>query len=97
MQYDVIIVGGSFAGLTAAKYLARARRLVCVLDLGEPRHRVIAQVTGSRRRNDDSPHRVLQSLRDEVSTYPTVRLLPEPAVSAKGQSGAFVVQNWSGE
>ncbi|TIP32812.1 MAG: NAD(P)/FAD-dependent oxidoreductase, partial [Mesorhizobium sp.] len=32
MQYDVIIVGGSFAGLSAAMYAARGRRKVLVID-----------------------------------------------------------------
>ena len=36
---DVIIIGGSFAGLSAALYLARARRSVLVLDSREPRNR----------------------------------------------------------
>ncbi|QRF54194.1 NAD(P)/FAD-dependent oxidoreductase (plasmid) [Rhizobium rosettiformans] len=97
MQYDAIIVGGSFAGLTAAKYLARARRHVCVLDLGDPRHRFSAQPTGSSRRYDDDPHSVLQSMWDEVATYPTVTLLAEAAVSVQAQLGDFVVTNWSGE
>lgn len=97
MQYDAIIVGGSFAGLTAAKYLARARRSVCVLDLGDPRHRFSAQPTGLWRRDDDDPHSVLQSMRDEVATYPTVTLLADAAVSVQAHQEDFVVTNWSGE
>ncbi|MDP3798921.1 MAG: FAD-binding protein, partial [Polaromonas sp.] len=34
---DVIIIGGSFAGLAAALQLGRARRKVTVLDTGLPR------------------------------------------------------------
>ena len=37
--FDVIVVGGSFAGLSAAMQLARARRRVCVVDAGQPRNR----------------------------------------------------------
>lgn len=97
MQYDAIIVGGSFAGLTAAKYLARARRHVCVLDLGDPRHRFTAQPTGLWRWDDDNPHSALQSMWDEVATYPTVTLLAEAAVNVQAQGEDFVVTNWSGE
>jgi thioredoxin reductase len=46
MHYDTIVVGGSFAGLSAALYLARARKSVCVLDTGEPRNRFAAESHG---------------------------------------------------
>jgi glycine/D-amino acid oxidase-like deaminating enzyme len=36
---DVIIIGGSFAGLAGALQLGRARRKVTVLDTGLPRNR----------------------------------------------------------
>ena len=36
---DVIIIGGSFAGLAGALQLGRARRKVTVLDAGLPRNR----------------------------------------------------------
>ena len=39
MQYDAIVVGGSFAVLSAAIHIARARRSVCVIDTGCPRNR----------------------------------------------------------
>ena len=44
MRSDVIIVGGSFAGLAAGLYLARARRTVTILDTGRPRNRVLGAV-----------------------------------------------------
>jgi len=39
-MYDVIIIGGSYAGLAAALQLVRARRRVLVLDAGQRRVRV---------------------------------------------------------
>jgi thioredoxin reductase len=39
MRHDAIIIGGSFAGLSAAIYIARARRSVCIIDTGSPRNR----------------------------------------------------------
>ena len=38
-RYDVVVAGGSWAGLSAAMQLVRARRRVLVLDTGEPRNR----------------------------------------------------------
>ena len=36
---DVIIIGGSYAGLSAALQLARARRRILIVDGGERRNR----------------------------------------------------------
>jgi thioredoxin reductase len=46
MDFDTVIVGGSFARLSAALYLARARRSVLVLDTGKPRNRFAAESHG---------------------------------------------------
>lgn len=45
-EHDVIVVGGSFAGLSAAMQLARARRRVLVVDAGLPRNRFAAHAHG---------------------------------------------------
>ena len=37
-MYDVIIIGGSYAGLTAALQLGRARRTVLILDACQQRN-----------------------------------------------------------
>ncbi|WP_460503189.1 FAD-dependent oxidoreductase, partial [Hymenobacter agri] len=38
-EFDVIIIGGSYAGLSAAMSLGRARRRVLVLDTAQPCNR----------------------------------------------------------
>ena len=46
MSHDVIVIGGSYAGLSAAMQLARARRRVVVIDAGLPRNRFAAGAHG---------------------------------------------------
>ena len=46
MHYDVIIVGGSYAGMAAALQLVRARRSVLMIDAGERRNRFASHSHG---------------------------------------------------
>jgi flavin-dependent dehydrogenase len=45
-DYDVVVVGGGPAGLSAALVLARARRTVAVVDAGGPRNAPAAHMHG---------------------------------------------------
>ena len=46
MSHDALILGGSYAGLSAAMQLVRARRRVLVIDDGRPRNRFAARAHG---------------------------------------------------
>ncbi len=54
-HWDVIIIGGGVAGLSAALILARARRSVLVLDAHEPRNRFAPHMHGVLSRDGYSP------------------------------------------
>ncbi|WP_411722039.1 NAD(P)/FAD-dependent oxidoreductase [Mycetocola sp.] len=54
-QWDVVIIGGGSAGLSAALILARARRRVLVLDAQEPRNRFAPHMHGVLSRDGYSP------------------------------------------
>ena len=68
-SYDVIVVGGGAAGLSAALTLARARRSVLVIDAGEPRNAPAAGVHGFLSRDGMTPTALLAAGRDEVRGY----------------------------
>lgn len=46
MQVEVAVIGGSYAGLSAALQFARARRQVLVVDAGQRRNRCVDAAHG---------------------------------------------------
>jgi thioredoxin reductase len=68
-QYDVVVIGGGAAGLSAALVLSRARRKVLVIDAGEPRNAPAAHMHGYLSRDGMPPAELLAIGRDEVSKY----------------------------
>ena len=67
--YDVAIIGGGAAGLSAALVLGRARRRVVVVDAGAPRNAPAAHMQGFLSRDGMSPADLLQAARAEVRRY----------------------------
>lgn len=67
--YDVVIVGGGAAGLSAALVLGRARRAVLVVDAGSPRNAPAAHMQGYLSRDGMPPTELLAVGRAEVERY----------------------------
>ncbi len=74
MRYDALVVGGSFAGLSAAMQLARARKKVCVVDAGAPRNRFAAASHGFFGQDGTPPLKMIADARAKVLAYPNVEL-----------------------
>lgn len=72
---DVIIVGGGFAGLSAAMQLARARRSVLVVDAGLPRNRFADASHGFLGQDGKAPAAIQREAARQVAAYPTVEIL----------------------
>ena len=68
-RYDVVIIGGGAAGLSAALVLSRARRKVLVVDAGEPRNAPATHMHGYLSRDGIPPGELLVAGRNEVKRY----------------------------
>ncbi|PYE89934.1 NAD(P)/FAD-dependent oxidoreductase [Phyllobacterium leguminum] len=72
MQYDVIIIGGSYAGMAAALPLARARRKIMVIDAGQRRNRFAESSYGFLGRDGHAPGAIAEEAKQQLLAYPTV-------------------------
>jgi thioredoxin reductase len=94
---DVLIIGGSFAGLTAALQLGRARRKVTVLDTGLNRNRYAEHAHNIFGHDGTPPGDLLAAARRQLATYPTVRLANARAETVEGEPDAFTVTTADGD
>lgn len=94
---DVIIIGGSFAGLAGALQLGRARRKVTVLDTGLPRNRFAGHSHGLLGHDHKPPLDILAQARQQLARYPSVKLVKARADSVGGALDDFSVLTDDGE
>ncbi|MFJ5265315.1 NAD(P)/FAD-dependent oxidoreductase [Streptomyces sp. NPDC088387] len=95
--YEVIVVGGGAAGLSAGLVLGRARRRTLVVDAGEPRNTPSAHMQGYLTRDGMSPAEFLALGRAETARY-GVEYVRDRAVDVTrdGADGDFTVELASG-
>lgn len=88
-EYDVIIVGGSYAGLSAAMALGRSLRKVLILDTGKPCNAQTPHSHNFITQDGETPANIAKQAREQVLQYPTIQLLHAKATQAT-QSDHFI-------
>lgn len=94
---EFAVIGGSYAGLSAALQLARARRDVTVVDAGVRRNRAVdaaGQAShGFLSRDGTAPATIAEEARRQLMRYPTVRWLEGSAEDVSlEEGGRFVLR-----
>lgn len=95
-MFDVIVAGGSYAGMAAALQLARARRKVLVIDAGQRRNRFAHESHGFLTQDGEDPGKIAAKAKEQLLDYPTVTWIEGRALSASGKADEFVVELDSG-
>jgi thioredoxin reductase len=96
-MFDAIVIGGSFAGLSAALQLARARRQVLVIDAGKPRNRFSAHSHGFFAQDGVPPLELIAKGREKLLAYPNVRFVADEAARVQGALDRFTLETARGE
>lgn len=91
MIYDAIIVGGSYAGLSAGLQLARARRSVLVIDEGLRRNRFAESSHGFLGHDGRAPGAIAADGRAQLLAYPSVTWLDARAASSRKTAKGFAI------
>jgi thioredoxin reductase len=94
---DVIVIGGSYAGLAAALQLVRARRSVAIVDAGKRRNRFASHSYGFLGQDGIDPAQLWAEARGQVMIYPTLRWVDGLASAVSGGLDAFAVTLASGQ
>lgn len=89
--FDVIIVGGSYAGLSAGMQLARARRRVLLIDAGLRRNRYASHSHGFLTQDGRPPADIAADGKRQLLAYPTVTWREGRAQHAEARDGGFRV------
>ena len=96
MKVDVLILGGSFAGLAAAMQLARSQRSVVVIDANAPRNRFAAASHGVFCLDGQSPAQIRATALAQLRPYPTFTLLEDTAIAIEQSNAGFTVVTVNG-
>ena len=96
-NYDAVVIGGSYAGLSGAMQIARSGRPVCILDSGQPRNRFAAHSHGFFGQDGQAPQQMISQARADLARYPNVTLINTRAIRASSAAGGFSVTTEAGE
>jgi thioredoxin reductase len=91
MNYEVVIIGGSYAGMSAGMQLARARRSVLVIDAGLRRNRYASASHGFLTQDGKPPDMLAAEGRAQLQAYPTVTWLDARAERVERTKDGFLV------
>lgn len=92
MNYDVIIVGGSYAGMSAALQLARARRRIAIVDAGKRRNRFASASHGFLAQDGRDPGEIASDARRQLLAYSTVEWIEGEALEAQRAGDGFAIR-----
>ena len=96
-SFDVIIVGGSYSGLSAAMALGRSLRRVLVIDSGKPCNRQTPHSHNFITHDGETPEEISNLARRQVEKYETVQIFQGLAMKGMRTEAGFWIETQEGK
>ncbi len=94
-NFDVIIIGGSYAGLSAAMALGRSLRSVLIIDSGLPCNRQTPHSHNFITQDGEKPDVISAKAKEQVMKYDTVQFINDLAIEGKKVEAVFEITTQS--
>lgn len=95
-EFEVIIIGGSYAGLSTAMTLGRSLRETLVIDAGEPCNRQTPYSHNFLTQDGSTPKEISEIAKSQVTKYESIRFYDGLAVSGKRSNKGFEITTSKG-
>ncbi|WP_308992493.1 NAD(P)/FAD-dependent oxidoreductase [Mariniflexile litorale] len=96
-NFEVIIIGGSYAGLSAAMALGRSLRNVLIIDSGKPCNIQTPHSHNFLTQDGKTPKEISAIAKQQVEQYNTVSFLNDLAINAQKTSLGFEIKTENGK
>lgn len=96
-NFDVIIIGGSYAGLSAAMALGRSLRRVMVIDSGKPCNRQTPHSHNFITQDGKTPQEIAALAKEQVAKYETIEFHRGLATNGTKTENGFEITTGSGD
>ncbi|MBI0397170.1 NAD(P)/FAD-dependent oxidoreductase [Cyclobacterium marinum] len=96
-HFEVIIIGGSYAGLSAGMALGRSLRKVLIIDAGKPCNWQTPHSHNFLTQDGSTPKEITEIAKDQVAKYDTVRFYEGLAVGSKKVDNGFDITTNRGD
>jgi thioredoxin reductase len=96
-NFDIIIIGGSYSGLSAAMALGRSLRNVLIIDHGKPCNRQTPHSHNFVTHDGKTPGKIAKLAKEDVEKYETVRFYNGRVVKTAKTTEGFEIEGSVGE
>lgn len=96
-NFEVIIIGGSYSGLSAAMALGRALRNVLIIDSGLPCNRQTPHSHNFITQDGETPNEIAEKSKNQTLKYETIKFVNDLAINGKQTEDGFAITTKKGE